>query len=178
MLMVARIGIRRSAIRQGGRFALSQVRLVCKERSSSQEPLEGAGVNVFPIGHMAAANTVQIRRLPETIALGNEDFGEENTRYIDFVFNVPNGYVPVLAQFKGNNSLRLSAVATGDQIPAPIGLRQGAPADANNASPANGPDPSGSSDGRRPGSSGRTGLSPVGEHLVGGALDEDLRLDR
>jgi len=177
-LMVTRIGIRRSAIREAGRFAISQVRLVCKERSASQDPFEGTGVNVYPIGHMASANTVQVRRLLEVVALSNEDFGEENIRYIDFVFNVPNGYVPVLAQFKGNNSVRLSAIATGDQIPAPIGLRQGTPADATDTGPANGDNRAGSSDNRRGGSSGRTGLSPVGEHLVGGALDEDLRLDR
>ncbi len=177
MLMVARIGIRRSAIRQAGRFALSQVRLICKERSANQEPLKGTGVNVYPVGYMASANAVHVRRLPEVVALSNEDFGEENIRYIDFVFNVPNGYVPILAQFKGNNSLRLSAIASGDQIPAPIGLRQSAPASPGDAGAA-GDNQTGTSDNRRPGSSGRTGLSPVGEHLVGGALDEDLRLDR
>ncbi len=120
-LMVVRIGIKKEALKSGtpfdaGTFALSQLRLICKPTGADR--LTGKGVNIYPIGHLRSANELQQSYL---IQLQREDFEEQaRVRYIDFVFCVPRGHVPVLAQFKQNSVAEVPTPVAADRAPAVI----------------------------------------------------------
>ncbi len=105
-LMVVNMGIRLSS--DESPFTLSQVRAICKAQDGN--PTRGKGVCVYPIGTMASETVVDERPLHEKLTI-DKDHG--NPRVIAFVFNVPNGTFPTLAQFKLNNS---------EVIPAPISI--------------------------------------------------------
>ncbi len=119
-LTVVRIGINRKALKpntpaDGGLFALSQLRLICKERGTSQGPLGGSGVPVYPIGHLKSANELQTSLL---IQLTNADFADQaRAKYIDFVFCVPRGFVPALVEFKLNSVAEVPTPVPADQAP-------------------------------------------------------------
>ena len=121
---VVRVGIKKSAIRgtpslNGGAFTPSQLRVIAKRKGYGDDPLAGDGVNVYPIGYLAAANKLQIAPL---IKVGSNDFGEgANSKYIDFVFCVPNGFEPALVELKLNSVVEIprGAIVSADQAPAP-----------------------------------------------------------
>jgi len=119
-LTVVRIGINRKALKpntpaDAGLFALPQLRLICKEKSSAQNPLAGNGINIYPIGHLKSANELQTSLL---IQLTNTDFGEQTrAKYIDFVFCVPRGFVPALVEFKLNSVAEVPPPVPADQAP-------------------------------------------------------------
>lgn len=123
LLMVARVGIKKSAINQkqkinAGTFTLSQLRLICKPRGYDGGPLEGKGMNVYPLGYFKTAN--QIETNPK-IKVERKDFsGNSATKDIDFVFAVPVGLHPALVEFKLNNIVQIpiNAVLT-DSAEAP-----------------------------------------------------------
>ena len=106
--MIVRVGIKKTAIRgaakvNGGAFTPSQLRLICKRKGYGKDRLAGKAINIYPIGYLAAKDKIQMS--PE-IKIGTQDF-EGNARYIDFVFCVPNGFEPVLVQFKLNSIVEI-----------------------------------------------------------------------
>jgi hypothetical protein len=119
-LTIVRIGINRGALKpntplDAGIFALPQLRLICKEKGTGQHSLTGKGINVYPIGHLKSANEIQTSFL---IQLTHTDFGEQaRVKYIDFVFCVPRGFVPVLAEFKLNSVAEVPPPVPADQAP-------------------------------------------------------------
>ena len=119
-LTVVRIGINRKALKpntsaDAGLFALSQLRLICKEKGSAQKPLSGNSLNIYPIGHLKSANEMQTSLL---IQLTNTDFGDQSrAKYIDFVFRVPRGFVPALVEFKLNSVAEVPPPVPADQAP-------------------------------------------------------------
>ena len=123
--VIVRIGIKRRAILRvaqvnGGAFTPSQLRLICKRKGSTQEGLAGKGINVYPIGYLKSANEIQIR--PE-IKLATDDFGRNtDTKEIDFVFRIPNGFEPVLVQYKLNTIAEIPqrSIVSIDQAPEPV----------------------------------------------------------
>ena len=103
-LTIVRIGFKRSAMSakeqiNAGVFTTSQLRLICKRRG--EEALSGKGINIFPVGYLRAANQIDTATKIELDR--TKDFGEESKRDIDFVFCVPNDYVPALVEFKQNS---------------------------------------------------------------------------
>jgi hypothetical protein len=103
-LTIVRIGFRKSAMStkdqiNAGVFTTSQLRLICKRRG--EEPLSGKGINIFPIGYLKAANQIETGAKIELDR--TRDFGEASKREIDFVFCVPNDYVPAFVEFKQNS---------------------------------------------------------------------------
>lgn len=122
--MIVRIGIRKRAIRgsakvNGGAFTLSQLRLICKRKGSAEEGLAGKGVNVYPIGFLKSENEIQVS--PE-IKLSTDNFGRNaDTKEIDFVFRVPNGFEPILVQYKLNSIVEIPsrAIVSIDKAPSP-----------------------------------------------------------
>ncbi|MBN1804840.1 MAG: CvpA family protein [Sedimentisphaerales bacterium] len=122
---IVRIGINKNALSSpkisAGNFQLSQIRLICKRRGLNGDPLSGAGINVYPIGHMKDAGRIQTST--EITLKSNEHF-ENNAmqKWIDFVFCIPRDYQPVLVQFKQNNILEIStrAIVTADKAPPPV----------------------------------------------------------
>ncbi|MDH7598148.1 MAG: CvpA family protein [Sedimentisphaerales bacterium] len=113
--MLARIGFKRGALKDISPFLLGQVRLICKA-SSNGNPFSGKGRAIYPIGLMVGPRQIALKGLAESIRLEEKDFGrEDSVRYIDFGFFVPDGWTPVLAQFKLNNMVQLSMAR--EQIP-------------------------------------------------------------
>ena len=127
---IVRVGIKKTAIRgaakvNGGAFTPSQLRLICKRKGYGKDRLAGKAINIYPIGYLKAKDEIQMS--PE-IKIGTQDF-EGNARFIDFVFCVPNGFEPVLAEFKLNSIVEIppgpGAILTDvDEAPPPAILIQ------------------------------------------------------
>ena len=127
---IVRIGINRSALSTEdkinvGAFTLPQLRLICKQQGYSEDPLAGAGINIYPIGHLKAADQIQVST---EIKIDSKNDFKDNARekWIDFVFCVPRDYVPVLVEFKQNSivEIRPSAIVTADKAPPPAVFTQ------------------------------------------------------
>ena len=127
-LMVARIGIKKSAIKpepkiNAGIFTLSQLRLICKSRGHDGDNQTGKGQNVYPIGYLNAANQIET---DSKIELKREDIAD-NVKHIDFLFAVPGGFVPAMVEFKLNNVVQIPANAIlndASQAPSAAGYNQ------------------------------------------------------
>ncbi|MBW7991054.1 MAG: hypothetical protein FVQ84_13700 [Planctomycetes bacterium] len=123
---IVRVGIKRIALSSkpkinGGTFMLSQLRLICKRQGYGDEPLTGQGINIYPIGHLKAADQIQVST---EIELNSKDHFKNNARekWIDFVFCIPRDYVPMLLEFKQNSIVEISsrAIVTADKAPSPV----------------------------------------------------------
>jgi hypothetical protein len=115
-LLIARVGIRKVALRKVGTFTLSQLRMICKAKGDDKEPLAGRGKAVYPLGYIQTANHLRTKRLNDQITVQSSD-PNENVIWVDFAFYVPNNSVPVLIEFKQNNILKLPPVIPADQAP-------------------------------------------------------------
>ena len=127
---IVRIGINSNALRSqpkitAGTFQLSQIRLICKRQGFNGNPLAGTGINIYPIGHLKAADQIQVST---EITLSSRDHFKNNAKqkWIDFVFCIPRDYKPVLVQFKQNNVLEISSrsVVKADKAPQPVFFTQ------------------------------------------------------
>ncbi len=133
---IVRIGIRKRAIRgsakvNGGAFTLSQLRLICRRKGSTDEGLAGKGINVYPIGFLKSENEIQVS--PE-IKLATDNFKRNaETKEIDFVFRVPNGFEPALVQYKLNSVVEIPsrAIVSIDQAPSPATFNPGSSSGGN-----------------------------------------------
>ena len=100
---------------------LSQLRLICKRQGYGDEPLTGPGINIYPIGHLKAANQIQVST---EIKLDRKDHFKNNARekWIDFVFCIPRDYVPMLLEFKQNSIVEIPsrAIVKADKAPSPV----------------------------------------------------------
>ena len=118
-LTTVQVGINKTAITTGemnaGRFTFSQLRLICKDNSHTKDPLGGRGKAFYPIGHINSQGRLEKKRLEETMRIERGHFEEgKSVKYIDFVFEVPSDFTPVLFQFKQNI---IAEVATARQAP-------------------------------------------------------------
>lgn len=129
-VMIVRVGLKKKAVTReqkinAGIFTLSQLRLICKPRAGEGGPLEGEGINVYPLGYFKTAG--QIVADPK-IALKQDDFlRDSTTKNIDFIFAVPGGLVPSLVEFKLNNVVQIpkSAILTdASDAPPPAAIEQ------------------------------------------------------
>jgi hypothetical protein len=128
---IVRIGINKSAMKSqakitAGTFILPQLKLICKRQGYGDDPLAGTGINIYPIGHLKAADQIQVST---EIKLDSKDDFKNNARekWIDFVFCIPRGYDPVLVEFKQNSILEISPraiVTTADKAPLPVFFTQ------------------------------------------------------
>ncbi|MDH4239156.1 MAG: CvpA family protein [Phycisphaerae bacterium] len=120
-LMLIRVGLKKSAATEAGKFTLSQLRLICKQQTAATNPFAGKGQNVYPIGYMIAKDTLQVKKLSDLIKVTREDFaGNEREKWIDFAFYVPTGSAPVILQFKLNSIVQVPPLVTTEQAPTPI----------------------------------------------------------
>ena len=123
---IIRVGIKSTALSSkpkinGGVFMLSQLQLICKQEGYGDEPLTGTGINIYPIGHLKAANQIQVST--EIILDRRDDFrNNAREKWIDFVFCVPRDYVPMLLEFKQNSIVEIpsKAIVTADKAPSPV----------------------------------------------------------
>lgn len=127
---IVRIGINKIAMKSqakitAGTFILPQLKLICKRQGYGDDPLAGTGINIYPIGHLKAADQIQVST--EIKLDSKDDFkGNARAKWIDFVFCVPRDYVPVLVEFKQNNIIEISprAIVTADKAPPPMFFTQ------------------------------------------------------
>lgn len=126
-LLLVRIGIKKSALNDAGKFTFSQLRLVCTPKGSEDPPLAGQGQAVHPIGYIGRGGRLEQKTLTEIITIQSSDV-PDNVKEIDFAFYVPSNLVPTLVQFKRNNVERVSTPVSGEDAPQPIPFGGPAPA--------------------------------------------------
>jgi hypothetical protein len=115
-LTIVRVGITTKAIKEDGTFTPSQLRVICKQKSDDKNPLAGKGKNIYPAGYLKTADQLQTKKLTDHIEIERSDF-DGGVKEIDFVFYVPDGFVPVLVEFKQNSINQLPPPVTADQAP-------------------------------------------------------------
>lgn len=131
-LMLVRVGLRKSAMKDASKFTLSQLRLVCGPRTGAASPLAVKGEAAYPIGYVGAGGRLETKSLGETISVDPAKItGDMLT--MDLAFQVPTGLTPVLIEFKRNNVAQVSAPASAEDAPQAIPF--GAPAPQPQAAP-------------------------------------------
>lgn len=173
-LMLVRVGINKSAVAEAGTFTPSQLRLICKQETGVKNPLAGKGKNVYPIGYIMAADTLQIKRLNDVIKVTRDDFEDKaREKWIDFAFYVPAGFAPVLVEFKQNSIAQLPPLATAEQVPQPMPF---VPSSGNQKDPTKPDNSSRPQSSKRPtnqkNNSEGDGLTPLTRTLVAPQLDD------
>ena len=96
-------------------FTLSQVSLVCKEKSQSSNTM-GSGTVIYPAKYISKqqSNTDEAS-LGELITLDRSDFmGAGRSAQVKIAFDVPNTMRPVLVRFKQNAIAGLPAKSTAE----------------------------------------------------------------
>lgn len=115
-LTIVRVGITNQAVKAGGMFTPSQLRLVCKQKSDTKEdPLAGKGKNIYPVGYMKTADELQMKRMTDRIEITRSDLDNNGVKSVDFAFYIPDGLVPVLVEFKQNCVKQLPPPVSADQ---------------------------------------------------------------
>ncbi|MDD5063343.1 MAG: CvpA family protein [Phycisphaerae bacterium] len=101
-------------------FTPSQLRVICKEKEASddKDQLAGKGENIYPVGYMKTVDELRIRKLVDHIDIKKADISGR-MKEIDFVFYVPDGFKPVLVEYKQNcvRQIPQSAVVSAEQAP-------------------------------------------------------------
>jgi hypothetical protein len=125
-LVIVRMGIKRKAFPDVGFFTPSQIRLICTETANADQPLTGSAINAWPIGYIKAQNQLQLKKLGDQITVSTSDFKDTKAkvRDIDFAFNVPVDYVPVLLQFKQDSLVEVQKPVNPDQAPPAVPFSQ------------------------------------------------------
>ncbi len=125
-LMLVRVGIRKSALKDAAKFTMSQLRLVVVPKGGTRS-LAGQGQAVYPIGYIGEGGRLEQTSLTEIISIQPAQV-EGNAKEIDFAFYVPSQMVPMLIEFKRNNAEQVSTPASAEDAPQPIPFTTGAPA--------------------------------------------------
>ena len=112
-LIIVRVGIKKNAVREAGKFTLSQLRLICKQKNYSGNTLAGKGRNIYPVGYLKTANQLQLKKLNDLLQLKTSDF-KDRVKWIDFAFYVPNNFLPVLIEFKQNNIVEVPPLISAE----------------------------------------------------------------
>lgn len=173
---IVRVGILKSALRgdpriNGGVFTPSQLRLICKRKSSGEERFAGEAVNVYPIGHLRTADQIQVAA---EMKVTSEGGGTE--QLIDFVFCVPSGHEPVMVQYKLNSVVEIApgAIVTDStkipEIAATFNALPGAKQNRNNNRPNR---PERQQPQSEPAPEGRSGLSDIGKSILGPGFEDE-----
>lgn len=128
-LMLVRVGIKKSALKDAAKFTLSQLRLVCIPKGTTEHPLAGQGQAVYPIGYIGQGGRLEEKSLTEIITLQAADV-PDNVKEIDFAFYVPTQLAPALIGFKRNNVEKVSAPVSGEDAPQAVPFVGSAPTQA------------------------------------------------
>lgn len=108
-LVIVRAGIKKN----GTPFTISQLRIACNKKDADN-PMSGKGVSSYPLGYIKSANRLDVKRLADIIKIEPSAF-TDGVSWMDFVFNVPNDYAPVLLAFKQNNAVKISKLLDSEK---------------------------------------------------------------
>ncbi|MGD9110083.1 MAG: CvpA family protein [Phycisphaerales bacterium] len=111
-LTIVRVGIKPN----GQYFTTAQLRLICKEKISSDDLLKGKAVNIYPVGYLSAKDRLETKQLNELISL-NFSASTGPGKLVDFVFEVPDNYSPALVAFKQNSIAQVPKLINPDDAP-------------------------------------------------------------
>jgi hypothetical protein len=173
-LVIVRVGISRAAQNDAGVFTLSQLRLICKPKSHSENPFGGKAKNIYPIGYMQNKDQLQIKKLDDMVKLDRSAFAG-GTKYIDFGFYVPTDFTPVLLEFKLNNIVQVPAPVSVEQAPEVIPFSVKPAEDEKPGSkPEQQPRENESSKSKQPENpQQKRGISDISRNIIGDQLDEE-----
>jgi len=118
-LTIVRVGFSNKMLKKSPTFTLSQLRVICKRKDDAKKSLAGKGINIYPIGYLRTASQLLTKRLNDKIELERADF-KTSVCEIDFAFYVPDGFIPVLVEFKQNSIANVSLPVTPEQAPPPL----------------------------------------------------------
>jgi hypothetical protein len=166
-LMLVRVRFRARALRDAGKFTLSQLRLVGVPKSGDGNPLAGEGKAVYPIGYVGNSKRLEQKPLDEVITMESSG-GQGDSPSMDLAFFVPTDMTPLLLQFKRNDVVQLPAPASDEDAPEVIAFGATAPPEVT-PPPANQsrrPPASNERDNRRP-------LSDFSQSIVGNPLEDE-----
>lgn len=123
-LTIVRVGIKKKALKDDLNFTLSQLRLICKQKTGAKNPFLGKGKNIYPIGYLRTTDRLQVKKLlNHRITIKHADF-DGAVLWIDFAFYVPDDFLPVLVEFKQNSILKLPPPVPAQEAPTPIAFIQ------------------------------------------------------
>jgi len=106
--VVVRMGIKAKKIEDGGAknasgsvvFFPAQIRLVVKKTDAADNPLVGAATVKYPVGFLK--NKTLIKQSLNEIITPDAGVLIKGAYWLDVAFDVPQGYRPVLLEFKQN----------------------------------------------------------------------------
>ncbi|MCD4830907.1 MAG: CvpA family protein [Anaerohalosphaeraceae bacterium] len=121
--VIVRIEFSNKKIKEGGgldengkvKFVISQLKLICKNKDQSGD-LYGKGTAVYPIGFISSANTVEVKKHSDSVAINRGDF-TGGVKWLDFVFYIPKAATPVLMQFKQGAIAAVPKLTGSDKAP-------------------------------------------------------------
>jgi membrane protease YdiL (CAAX protease family) len=123
-LVIVRMQLHRRAFPDVGFFTTSQIRLICTETDNADQPLTGSAINAWPIGYIKDENQLLLKKLGDQISVTPTDFKDTKAMYIDFAFNVPLEYVPVMLGFKQSSLVEVQKPVSPDQAPPAVPFDQ------------------------------------------------------
>jgi uncharacterized integral membrane protein len=132
-LMLVRLQIKKSALKDASKFTLSQVRLVCGPKGGTGHPLAGQGQAAYPLGYIGSGGHFERKSLDEIVDISKAQ-GDPIT--MDLGFPVSTNLTPVLLEFKRNNVVQVSAPASAEDAPPPVPFGEPAPQAAAATEPA------------------------------------------
>lgn len=115
-LTIVRVGLKQDFFYGGYQFTFSQLKLVCTKKEDVKDPFAGKGINVYPVGYLKTPTLLQMKKLSDKIVTDPADY-TDGVRWIDFAFYMPDGFVPILAEFKQNSIAQIPPPVTADQAP-------------------------------------------------------------
>jgi hypothetical protein len=119
---MVRVGFTARLLNTGGSFTPGQLRLICKQvppaggKKDENIRFQGSAVNAYPIGYLKGPSQIQSKNLNDQITLTSQDISA-GTRWIDFAFQVRNGFEPVAVAFKANIIAEVPPMVTAEQAP-------------------------------------------------------------
>lgn len=120
-LLIVRAGIKKLHIRMKSDFTPSQLRLICKPKSSKKLH-KGKATSIYPLGYLITSEMMKKTKLTDHIELTREDLTENLTngigKWIDFVFEVPEKLTPIAIEFRQNSIARISEPVSPENAPA------------------------------------------------------------
>ena len=131
-LIIVRVGIKPGKRTQGGamdqnnqaRFTLSQLRLICKEKTDEEDSLKGNAKTIYPEGYLRTSDALQKKTLYEEIVMKPANFSTDpnygKIQWLDLAFYLPKNHVPVLIEFKQNAIAQVVTFIASDQAPQTI----------------------------------------------------------
>lgn len=170
-LTIVRLGIKRSAGKNASEFTLSQLRLICKAKTDSENPFTGKAQNIYPAGYLKAAKQLQERKLNHQIKIDLNNF-TETVKWIDFAFYVPSDAVGVALEFKLNNIAEVPAPVSAEQAQPVTPFIEQSEGERPPSEAGSSKQPSTGSGERTQDNSGGRGLSNISKGILGPQFDE------